>query len=261
MSLGIRKRLMIGVGESCRKVPKNSKVRTMVHGLKDITPYLCRPAMQPHSTYRFVKQGSLLIACTKDGIPVGTRAEHMVPLSKNAHTGNAPIAAHVNPISGMIDEGVWQGSFDGSEYGDDIGALTDAFREQSAEPQIRLAELASMQPEEMQLQQKVADAAGVRPQALMISAGGGAKTEANKIKAQLAKQKFDMPGAAAEVYGEGKAPRGGSKTSNSSFLTEDRPDTDILRRDNGLSGNEEFAQDTLGKWIMVLKSNNPRRRM
>ena len=204
--------------------------------------------------------GKFIDGLEADGIPVGTVGKQMVPLSKNAHTGNAPIAAHVDPTTGNLDEGVWQIAFDGTKYGNDLEALSDAFINQSANPQIMLAEAASMQPGELLFQEEVARQAGVRPQALMVSGGANA-SQAADIKKQLAKDKFPTLEVASDIYGDAPAQRGGKKSSNSVLLTAERPDANIVRRNAGLGGNEEFAQNLLGDYVMKLRANNPRRRL
>ncbi len=208
------------------------------------------------------KAGEFIDGLYEDGIPVGTIPEHMVPLSKNAHTGNAPIAAHMDPVTGNIDEGVWQGIFNGKAYGDDVEYLKDAFLNESGSPQMMLAERASMQPGEVDLLNSIAEIQGVSPHTLMDSSNSdGKKTVAAKIKKDLKAADLDIQGLSKLEYGEDKAQRGGKKTSNNSLLTADRPEANIGRRNAGLSGNEELAQDTLGKWVMNIRSNNPRRRL
>ena len=199
--------------------------------------------------------GQFIDGLYESGMPVGTIAEHMYPFPKPAHTGNAAVNVHFDLTKDVTDEGVWQGAFDGKSYGDDLKELTDAFRSQSANPQLRLAEEISMTPEVTAFEGAAARAAGVRPQELLISAN------APRIKKQLQEQKFDTNAINEVIFGTGKTSRGGRKTSNNSLLTEDRPDANIIRRDNGLSGNEGFAQDKLGNWVQTLVSNNPRRRL
>ena len=203
--------------------------------------------------------GKFINKMTDDGIPVGTQAEEMYGISKPGHTGNAPMVAHMNPVTGMVDEGYWQGAFDGSQYSDPA-KLADAFASESAMPQIRLAELAQNQPGEWEIQEAMADAAGVDDMDLFrTDRNNKGKTFANQVKADLAKDKFDTPGLNKVVYGDEPAKRGGAKSSNKTILDE-REGANLVRRDLGLGGNEAFAQDNLGKWVQVLKSNNPRRR-
>ena len=198
----------------------------------------------------------------RDGIPVGTVPSHMVGLSKPAHTGNAPMNAHWNPITGMTDEGYWQGAFDGKSYGDDIAALTAAFENQSAMPQIRLAEVAGMQPGETEIINAMAEEVGVSPRELLsTSVNQKGFTDANTYKKRMAGDKFDTVGLTKLVYGNNKTARGGAKTSNKTMLSEDRAGAPEVRRDLGLGGNERIAQDINGNLVMQLRSNNPRRRL
>lgn len=198
--------------------------------------------------------GQFIDGMYEGGMPVGTIAEHMYPFPKPAHTGNADVNVHFDLTKGVTDEGVWQGAFNGKSYGDDLEALTEAFLSQSANPQLRIAEAISMTPEVTAFEAATARAAGVKPQELLISAN------APEIKKRLAEQKYDTNAVNEVIFGTGKTARGGRKTSNNSLLTTDRPDANIIRRNNGLGGNEQFAQDTLGKWVQTLRSNNPRRR-
>jgi len=199
--------------------------------------------------------GKFIDGMYESGMPVGTVAANMYPYPKPAHTGNANINVHFDLFKDVTDEGVWQGSFDGTNYGSDIKALTDAFVSQSAGPQIRLAEEISMTPEVTAFEEIAAKAAGVKPTDLLIS------SKAPEIKKRLAEQKFDTNAVNEAIWGTGKTARGGKKPSNNTLLTFERPDANIIRRNAGLGGNEQFAQDKLGEWIQVLKSNNPRRRL
>jgi len=207
------------------------------------------------------QHGQFIENLTRDGVPVGTQAPEMYGISKPGHTGNAPIVAHVNPITGMVDEGYWQGAFDGTEY-QDPRRLADAFANDSALPQIRLAELAQNQAGEAEVQQAMADAAGVSTKDLFrTDKNNRGKTFANQVKAQLGKEEFDAQGLNKVVYGGAPASRGGAKSSNKTILTEERPGANLVRRDLGLSGNEAFAQDNLGRWVQTIRANNPRRRL
>ena len=206
------------------------------------------------------KHGQFINALTADGVTVGTQAPEMYGLSKPAHTGNAPLAAHVSPITGMVDEGYWQGAFDGTGY-TNPQELAAAFADESALPQIRLAELAQNQPQELEIQDAIAEAAGINPQQLFDTRRNDkGKTFANQTKASLAKDKFDIQGLNKVVYGDAPTKRGGAKSSNKTILDE-RPGANLVRRDLGLGGNEAFAQDFAGRWVQTIKSNNPRRRL
>jgi hypothetical protein len=207
------------------------------------------------------QHGEFIENLTRDGVPVGTQAAEMYGISKPGHTGNAPMVAHVNPITGMVDEGYWQGAFDGSQY-QNPRELADEFANQSAMPQIRLAELAQNQSGELSIQETMAEAAGVDTSDLFrTDKNNKGKTVANQIKDKLRKEEFDALGLNKVEYGGAPAARGGAKTSNKTMLTEDRPGANLVRRDLGLGGNEAFAQDNLGKWVQTLRANNPRRRL
>ena len=131
----------------------------MVLVLKDTMVYqYLLPIVQDSTCHH--KHGKFINKMTADGIPVGTQANEMYGISKPGHTGNAPMVAHMNPITGMVDEGYWQGAFDGSQYSDPA-KLADAFASESALPQIRMAELAQNQPGELEIQGAMAEAAGV----------------------------------------------------------------------------------------------------
>ena len=204
--------------------------------------------------------GRFINHLTAEGVPVGTQAREMWGLSKPAHTTNSPLPAHINPVTGMVDEGFWQGAFDGSKYNNPI-ELAEQFANDSAMPQIRLAEMAQNQPGELEIQDTIAAEAGVDKMDLFrTDRNDKGKTFANKVKAALAKDEFDATGLNKVVYGGGPTKRGGARSSNKTILDE-RTGANLVRRDLGLGGNEQFAQDLAGKWIQTIRSNNPRRRL
>lgn len=193
------------------------------------------------------------------GIPIGTEAPNMYGLVKNVHTGNNEFNAHMNPLTMQTDEGFWQGN-DFSSYSDPR-ELANAFIDQSANPQIMMADVASMQAGQDLVEEDMARAAGVKQRALQFTERSkNDKTFANQIKQRLAKEKYDTQAVAADVFGTGPTARGGKKTS-SNILAQERPDANIVRRDLGLSGNEIFIVGDDNDVNLGIRSNNPRRRM
>ena len=191
----------------------------------------------------------------------GTNREDMLGLMEAQHLHDKQLNAHMDPLHpGVSNTGYWQTD---QSYHDVADPEKRAARivDETLRPQVALSKAAFNSPINQEAIAVAAADLGITPEELMsVETNKRGKTKANQHRDELKKTGFDSKGM-QKVLQMDRGGRARSNITSNAGVLDDRTGISTNRRDMGVSGNEDWAQDTLGKWVRTLRSNNPRRRL
>ena len=191
----------------------------------------------------------------------GTNREDMLGLMEAQHLHDKQLNAHMDPLHpGVSNTGFWQTD---QSYHDvaDPKERAALIVDETLRPQVALSKAAFNSPVNQEAIAIAAADLGITPEELMsVETNKRGKTRANQNRDDLKKSGFDSKGM-QKVLQMDRGGRARSNITSNAGVLDDRTGVSTNRRVMGVSGNDEWAQNTLGKWVRTLKSNNPRRRM